>query len=202
MYKKLLTKKFFKDNPYLENSVQRFIYSTLLYEELEDLANKIVIKQGLLSDERLEYITREKEAIQIGQNPEMIFLLLQKNTEMVNRGLLVKKALEFEEDILPMVVKKLIHSYHDIFIENSIELLAKSNKDYTPLLKERYAEIRSPYVQSLVCLILGLREEEDTIPWMVDRFFEMKKLYPGETYHQGPLLALHELNNRFYIKEN
>lgn len=139
MYKKLLTKELFKDNPYLENSVQRFIYSTLLYEGLEDLANEIVIKQGLLSDERLEYITREKEVIQIGQNPEMIFQLLRKNTEMVNRGLLMKKALEFEED---------------------------------------------------------------TIPWMVDRFFEMKKLYPGETYHQGPLPALHEHNNRFYKKEN
>ncbi len=68
MYKKLLTKKFFEDNPYLENSVQRFIYSTLLYEGLEDLANEITIKQGLLSDERLEQITREKEVIQAEQN--------------------------------------------------------------------------------------------------------------------------------------
>ena len=62
----------------MENTVQRFIYSTLLYEGLEDLANEIVIKQGLLSDERLEYITREKEVVQIGQNPEMIFQLLRK----------------------------------------------------------------------------------------------------------------------------
>jgi len=200
MYKKLLTKKFFRENPYLENSVQRFIYSTLLYEELEDLANEITIKQGLLSDERIERITREKEVIQAEQNSEMIFQLLRKKTEMINRGLLVKKALEFEEVLLPKVVEKLIRSCHDIFIENSIELLAKSNKDYTPLLKEKYAEIRSPYVQSLVCLIIGLRGEEDTIPWILDRFFEMKKLYPGETYDQGPLLALHELNSRFYKK--
>ena len=119
---------------------------------------------------------------------------------MINRGVLIKKALEFEEVLLPMVVEKLIRSYHDIFIENSIDLLAKSYKDYTPLLKEKYAEIRSPYVQSLVCLIIGLRGEEDTIPWILDRFFEMKKLYPGETYDQGPLLALHELNSRFYKK--
>ncbi len=100
--------------------------------------------------------------------------------------------------LLPMVVEKLIHSYHNIFIENSIELLTKSNKDFTPLLKEKYAEIRSPYVQSLICLVLGFRGEEDTIPWMMDRFLEMKKLYPGETYDQGPLLALHELKCRFY----
>lgn len=198
MYKKLLTKKFFKDNPYLENSVQRFIYSTLLYEELEDLANKITIEQGLLSDERLEQITREKEMIQAEQDAERIFQLLRKETEMINRSVLIKKALKFEEVLLPMVVEKLIRSCHDIFIENSIELLAKSKKDYTPLLKERYAEIRNPYAQSLVCLVLGLRGTESTIPWMLDRFFEMKRLYPDETYDQGPLFALHELNCRFY----
>lgn len=130
----------------------------------------------------------------------MIFQLLRKKTEMINRGLLVKRVLEFEEVLLPMVVEKLIRSCHDIFIENSIELLVKSNKDYTQLLKERYAEIRSPYAKSLVCLTLGLRGSEDTIPWMMDRFFEMKRLYPGETCDQGPLLALHELSNRFCKK--
>jgi hypothetical protein len=186
----------------MENSVQRFIYSTLLNEELEDIADELTIKYGLLSDERLERIAREKELIQSEQNSEMIFQLLRKKTEMVNRGLLVKKALEFKEVLLPMVVEKLIRSCHDIFIENSIELLVKSNKDYTQLLKERYAEIRSPYAKSLVCLTLGLRGSEDTIPWMMDRFFEMKRLYPGETYDQGPLLALHELNIRYYKKEN
>lgn len=57
MYKELRTNKFFSDNPYIENSVQRFIYSTLLYEGLEDIADEIVTKQGLLSDERLDHIT-------------------------------------------------------------------------------------------------------------------------------------------------
>lgn len=201
MYKELLTNKFFSDNPYMENSVQRFIYSTLLYEGLEDMADEIVIKQGLFSDERLDHITHEKEMIQAEQNSEMILQLLRKKTEMVNRGVLVKKALQIEEVILPMVVEKLIRSCHDIFIENSIDILAKSNKDFTPVLKERFTQIRSPYAQSLICLVLGFRGEEGVIPWMRDRYFEMKKLYPDETYNQGPLLALHELNCRFYKKK-
>ncbi|WP_366924327.1 hypothetical protein MFMK1_001291 [Metallumcola ferriviriculae] len=200
MYKKLLTKKFFQDNPYSENSVQRFIYSMLLYEGIEDAANEILMKQVGLSDERLIQITREKELIQSEQNPEEIFQLLRKKIDVINRDDLIKKALEFEEVLLPMVIEKLMRSYHDIFIENSIQLLARSHKDFTQLLKEKYAEIRSPYVQSLVCLILGLRGEENTIPWIQDRFFELKNLYPGETYDQGPLLALHELNCRFYDK--
>ncbi|MBK5251923.1 MAG: hypothetical protein JJE29_04740 [Peptostreptococcaceae bacterium] len=200
MYKQLLTKKFFRDNPYLENTTQRFIYSIFLFEGVEDAANEIVMQQVGLSAERLEQTTREKELIELEQNPEEIFQLLRKKIDGVNRVNLIKKALEFEEVLLPMVTEKLIRSNYDIFIENSIRLLARSKKDYSSLLKERYAEIRSPYVQSLVCLIIGLRGDEGTIPWIVDRFFEMKKMYPGETYDQGPLLALHELNHRFYKK--
>lgn len=63
MYKQLLTNKFFQDNPYLENSVQRFIYSMLLYEGIENAANEILMKQVGVSDDRLEQITREKEQL-------------------------------------------------------------------------------------------------------------------------------------------
>lgn len=200
MYKQLLTNKFFRDNPYLENSVQRLVYSILFYEGIEDAVSEIIMKQVRLSDERLKKITREKVLIQSEQNPEEIFQLLRKKIDAVNRVDLIKKALQFEEVLLPMVTEKLVRNKHDIFIENSIRLLARSQKDYTPLLKERYDEIRSPYVQSLICLILGFRGGEGTIPWILDKYFEMKKLYPGETYDQGPLLALHELNSRFYKK--
>jgi len=200
VHKQLITNKFFRDNPYLENSVQRFIYSMLLYKGIEDAANEMLMKQVGLSHDRLKQVNQEKELIQSEQNPEEIFQLLRKKIDGVNRVDLIKKALEFEEVLLPMVIEKLMRNNHDIFIENSIRLLARSKKDYSPLLKEQYAEIRSPYVQSLVCLILGFRGQEDTIPWMLDRFFEMKKLYSDETYDQGPLLALHELNCRFYKK--
>lgn len=86
MYKELLTNRFFSDNPYMEHSVQRFIYSTLSYEGLEDIADEIVIKQGLLSDERLDHITHEKEMIQVEQNSELIFQLLRKKIEIINRS--------------------------------------------------------------------------------------------------------------------
>lgn len=43
-----------------------------------------------------------------------------------------------------------------------------------------------------------LRKRLDIIPWMMDRYHEPRKAYPDETYEQGPLLALHELNARFY----
>lgn len=197
MSKKILTKKFFRDNPYLENSVQQFIYSYLLYDGIEAVTNETIIQNGLLSNECLEQIRQENERIKSEQSPEAIFQLFRKKIDMMNRVELISKALELEEEILPMVIEKLMRSNHHIFIENSIRFLAKSQKNGSPLLQAKYSEIRSPYVQSLICLIIGFRGEEDTISWMMDRFFEMKKLYPNETYAEGPLIALHELNCRF-----
>ncbi|WP_373482803.1 hypothetical protein [Acetobacterium sp.] len=197
MANKILTKKFFRDNPCLENSVQQFIYSYLLYDGVEDVANEMILQNGLLSNERLEQIRQENELIKSEQSPEAIFQLLRKKIDMMNRVELISKALEFEEVILPMVIEKLMRSNHHIFIENSMFFLAKSQRNGSPLLQEKYSEIRSPYVQSLICLIIGFRGEEDTISWMMDRFFEMKKMYPSETYAEGPLIALHELNCRF-----
>jgi hypothetical protein len=197
MYRKLLNKRFFRDNPHIENTVQQFVYSTLLYEGLEQTAAEFVLETGL-SDHRLEQIACEKEMILTEQDPGAIFQLLRKNIDVVNRGVLIEKALELEDEVLPMVVEKLIRSSHDTFIENAIRLLAKSKKDYSSLLLERYAEFRSPYVQSLFCIVLGFRGTEGIILWMMSRFSEMQKLYPNETYSQGPLLALYELSARFY----
>jgi hypothetical protein len=200
MYRNLLTKKFFKDNPYIENTVQDFFYSILLYEGVEDAADEIVREQGLLSDERVEQITLTEELIKAEQDPETIFQLLRKDIDGMNRGGLIKKALQFEDVLIPMVIKKLLRSYHDTFIENSIKLIARSQNDYSSMLMEKYKEFRNPYVKSMVCLILGFRGEEAIIPWMLDKYYEMKKMYPDESYDQGPLLALYKLNSRFYDK--
>ncbi|MDY0281767.1 MAG: hypothetical protein RBR35_14545 [Salinivirgaceae bacterium] len=197
MANKILTKKFFRDNPCLKNTVQQFVYSYLLYDGIENVANEMIIKNGLLNNERLEHIRQENEHIKSEQNPEAIFQLFRKKIDAMNQVELISKALAFDEVIFPMVIEKLLRSNHHIFIENSMRFLAKSQRNSSLLLQEKYFEIRSPYVQSLICLIIGLRGEEDSISWMMDRFFEMKKLYPNETYAEGSLIALHELNCRF-----
>jgi hypothetical protein len=199
LYRKLLTERFFQENPYMEISAQRIVYSTLLSTRFEEAAAKIVMENIGIGDDRLERIAREKETILAQNDPGMIFQLMRKNLDVINRSVLIECTLAFEAEILPMVVEKLVRSDHDIFIDNAVRFLGRSKQDYSPLLLERYTEFRSPYVQSLLCIIIGIRGPEDTIPWMLDRFYEMKKFYPDENYDQGPLLALYELNARFYL---
>lgn len=200
MYKNLLTKKFFRDNPLEELSTQRFVYSILTHNGIEELANEYVFEYADLGAVRLERIRNEKELIQSERNPDELLNFLRKNFELNNRVDLVNRVLEFEEELMPKVIEKLIRSDNDNFIDNAMRLLARSEQDYSSILFKKYNEIRRPYVQSMVCVILGIRGGEEIIPWMMNQYQEMKKLYPDETYNQGPLLALHEMKYRFYEK--
>lgn len=57
----------------------------------------------------------------------------------------------------------------------------------TPLRNEKnrwmHFTIVFPSTFSQTALILGIRGSEDTIAWMLDRVFEIKKRYPDEKYY-------------------
>jgi hypothetical protein len=196
MYKNLLTKKFFKDNPIMEDSTQRFVYSLLSYDGFEEKATELLTEHIIGTTEKDE---EEKRIIENETDFENIIRLLRKNINGTNRPLLIRKALELEETIMPKVAEMFVRSLNDIFIENATRLFMKSDAGYILGLKDSYEQIRSAYAQSLACIVIGFRGEESIIPWMYDKYFDMKKKYPSETFSEGPLLALSELNARFYI---
>jgi len=200
-YRKLLSPKFFLENEPLEMSPQRIAYSILRYDgDLEQLLGELLIEHGELNSEQMGRISREKEMIRACNEPDAIFKLLRKDFEVISGAVLVEKALEYEDEIMPKVVEKLIRNSHDTFIENAIKLLAKSRENYSNQLIERFAEIRSSYVRSLVCLVIGLRAGEEAVPWMMERYLEMKKVGTEDNCEQGPLLALCEFSERLYAR--
>lgn len=60
MYRYLLNKKFFKDNPVKELTSQRLIYSSILMPEVEVLAQNVVIGLTDSADEETVRIKEEK----------------------------------------------------------------------------------------------------------------------------------------------
>jgi hypothetical protein len=92
----------------------------------------------------------------------------------------VGACIQIGSEYAPMVVEKLICSDHDIFVDNAVRFLGRSKQNYSQLFLARYTEFRNPYVQSLLCIIFSIRGSKETIPWMMDRFYEMKILYLDE----------------------
>lgn len=200
MYRHLLSKEFFDANPYAESSAQRIIYSTILMDGIEELADKAVIEHGLLSEDRMESLMRERERIKAARTPDEIIRLMRINIEMSSRRILREQALKYEADVLQAVLETLSRSYNDIFIENAIKFLARAKGDCVAQLMQMYPDMRYPYAQSLICIVLGYKAQEDAIPWMLDEYRRLKRLYPNDNYDQGPLIALNEMAARFYSK--
>ena len=65
---------------------------------------------------------------------------------------------------------------------------------------EEYRNVRNEYMKSLLCLVLGIRGNENVIPFLVDEVVRFEYQYPSESFEQGPLIGLAELLNRLEEK--
>jgi hypothetical protein len=80
----------------------------------------------------------------------------------------------------------------------AVRVLAKSNINTADELIACFEEIRSPYAQSEIIVLLGYIADESIIPWLIEKHSEFKKFYPNESYSDGAYYALFEIDNRFY----
>lgn len=198
MYEKILSKRFFRENPLKEISAQKIAHFSMLDKGMGNLVAEIA-SEGI-DPERLDEVAKEKTMILSEDNPEALVKLSRKGVDMLNSHILRDRMLEFEDDIIPDLLKRLITNFSDKFIEGSVRILKFSKKNYSKELLDSYNSIKNEYTKSLICLVLGFRGDEDIIPWMYDQYILVENKYPDENYSQGSLIALYELNARFYEK--
>ena len=106
--------------------------------------------------------------------------------------------MEFENEIVPEIIRRLKTSLNDGFIETSIRILARSKMEIAEELFGYFEDIRTPYAQSMVIVLLGFKADESYIPWFVEKYSKLKKRCPNESYHESAYYALCEMENRFY----
>ena len=202
---KQLLNKFFKENTVKKNipTAQAIAHFHIELENNPEANEKI---QGLFNEEifksqpkREEKVLAEKNEIESATTYEQIINFMRRDTDPMNRNVLINKAMEFENDIVPDILKRLKTSLNDGFTETAIRVLAKSGKDIVEELIGYFDDIRNPYAQSMVLVLLGFKTDETHIPWFIKQYDKLKKLYPNETYCEGAYYALYEIENRFYF---
>ena len=203
MNKKLL-KKFFKEN--ITNSetptAPAFAHFYILMEsnpesneKIQNTINEAVFKY---QPERQEEASVERDEIEAATTHEEIIRFMRRHTDPVNQHILINKAMKFENEIVPEIIRRLKTSLNDGFIETSIRILAKSKIDVTKELLGYFDNMNSPYAQSMVMVLLGFKADESYIPWFIKKYAELKKNYPNESYYEGAYYALCEIEKRFY----
>lgn len=187
-----LPKYFFEDNPLMDLSaalLTHFRIITLMMQELNEQINEIVVPA--MEKSRYEQYIAEKEGIMNLNKAEDIISYMRKIKDPSNISLLIQKALEYQDDLIPLVLERLRKSGHDVFIENAAILIANADEKYTEQLYEIFPDIRNAYARSELCVVFGVKKKMEYTQLLMEQFKKIKEERPDADYEQGPLLALY-----------
>ena len=154
------------------------------------------------SPERVAEAELGRGEIENANSCEQIIRLMRRKSDPLNHKFIIGKAMEFESEVIPEVIRRFKTNTTTEFLEIATRVLAKSKMDIAEQLIGYFNDIRSPYAQSLALVVLGFKADEDRIPWFISKYHELKKKYPEENYHQGAYYGLWEMEMRFYADVN
>jgi len=199
-----LLKQFFKENPVESDTptAPAFAHFNLSLESNPKAREELL---ALMSEEifdeqpgRKADMLAERHEIEAITTCEQTLRQMRRHIDPLNQHILVDKAFAFEDEIIPEIIRMLKTSMNSPFIETAIRVLAKSEKDIAQPLINIYKDMRSPYAQSMVLVVLGYKVDETCIAWLIDQYKKLKRLYPDESYCEGAYYALVEIENRFF----
>lgn len=203
MYKKLL-KQFFKENTTESDmpTAPALAHFHLSLDSNPEANEQIraVMNEAIFSEQpgRQAEVMAERREIEAAETCEQVLRWMRRNTDTMNQHILVQKALLLEEEIVPELIRMLQTSHNTGFIETAIRVLAGSQADVAEALISQFAATRNPYAQAMTLVALGFKAGEARIPWLIDAYQKLKRLYPEESHCEGAYYALVEMDNRFY----
>lgn len=198
MEKNQLPRHFFEKNQLQELSAAMLTHFRMITLAVPEVNEKVTeFAAPFMEQSRLEQYQNEKDAITNLVEAEEIVAYMRKIKETSNSSLLIEKALEFQDTVIPLVLKRICKSGHDIFIENAALLLANAEDKYTEDLYDIFSDIRNPYARSELCIVFGVKKKKEYTDLILQQYVQIKKERPDEDYEQGPLLALHLIYDHF-----
>lgn len=186
-----LPKHFFEENPLNEFSTAMLTHFRMITLTMPELNNQVAdIVVPIMDESRLAQYQTAKENIINLSKAEDIVLYMRKIKDPQNSNILLEKAIYFQDDIMPLILKRICTSGHDVFIENTAILLANADEKYTDQLYNIFREIRNPYARSELCIVFGIKQKAEYTDLLMKQFKQIKEERPDNDYEQGPLLAL------------
>lgn len=177
-------------------------YNIMQFEIKRKKSNSLdVIKEQIIKDlpeERKSEIGKIAQCIASLDSAEEVLHYMRKETSFVNAYLLMEKALKFEDEIYPSVMKMLKTTGNDHFIENATRFLSFCGRNPADELIYAFNEIRDMYMRSMIFVVLGFRAGEDAIPWIYLKYCDMMDEDTEDNlFSEGALVALYNMADRF-----
>ncbi len=187
-----LNDEFFKKHAIKTDSVARFEYSLFKMPELVEEIDRQCVKR--FGKDKKSIAMRSE--IEQESNPEALLNWMRKPMDGLCQSVLQKRVLSLESSMESLIKEKSLSVMQNTFIENAINFFLNSKENYSEWIYLHYPEVRSEYMKSMFCLVLGCRGEREMIPFLAGELERMEIARLLE-YSQGPLMALFEMRRRF-----
>lgn len=184
-----LPEKYLKENLVDQYSAAYIFY--MFSGKDEDLVSLTELGQSARDETDEDRETRA--AIEQLETPNDFFRWMRKQMSQANKELLNTRLLEHEDEVMPMVKKRILTNRIDHFIENATRFLISCDEDPSAWLVENFGQIQDPYAKSMMCLALGFRGDETCGPLLLDQAERLKGAVANEKLEQGPIIALYML---------
>lgn len=169
---KRLPNSFFKMNPLMEYSAAMLAHFTITAGKSGKINQMIYDVAAEVFDEtRRDEISQDRQRIEQTDNPGELVEVMRSWHDIMNRGLLCSKILEFHEQAMPLILRK----YRTCAL-----------KEYTQMLREMYRNIRCPFTQASACFVFVMQGMEDELSFLVSEYESLQREYPDETFDQHP----------------
>ena len=178
----MISKRFFKENPYNEMSAAHFAYISMTVLGNDEVNDKFGdFLRETIDSERATALDEEAEKIRSLEDPQEILSMMKKLNENQNRSILVKKILSKEDEVMPLILKRYLRIRMDKFIETTARVLYLADEKYTRQLYEEYEEIAEPYAQAVLCLIIAMKKIDGMEDFLMNEYERFKEDYIGES---------------------
>jgi len=204
VYEKLLD-RFFNENAVKNNEIPsapafaHFEIKLLLNpdtnEQIQVCMSDLVFKGH---PNREGEVLAERSDIESATTSTQIIRYMRRHVDPMNHHILVNRAMQFEDELIPEVIKMMKTSLNTSFIEAATRVLSVSGMDIADELIGCFDDVRGSYARSMILVVLGYKANEAHIPWLIEKHKELKRQYPDESHCDGAYYALLEIEARLF----
>lgn len=131
------------------------------------------------------------EEIRVCTDPEQLVRWMRKTMTGLLRSRLLRRAMAFEKDVLPLMQKRALTTQLVGFEDCVTMFFLVCRKNPCNWIMENYNNIHSDFLKSQFCLVLGMRGTPKYLDFLLQEVERFEHLDTVEDYlEQGPLLGV------------
>ncbi len=188
-----VNKAFFRTHPPASMSFARLTWTKMcLAKQSEGNTLEKLAYQEIPAARRAQ-VDGERKVIEALTEAEAVVRMMRGGHDVLNQSALVNKAVELQETVMPLLLRRYLSTVQDSFVENAAFAFAAADPKWARQLLEQYPLIGYDYARAQACIVFAAAGVEGIEDFLLEEFARFEQAYPEEPLKEGPLVGLYIL---------